>query len=52
MTSIKTYRKIYNTLIEKKSEIVMDKDNNIIMSFSDYVKLCRDRLNFFYKYVK
>lgn len=52
MTNIKTYRKVYNTLIEKKSEIVMNKDNNIIMSFDDYVKFCRNRLNFFYKYVK
>ena len=52
MTDIKTYRKVYNALIEKKSEIVIDKDNNIIMSFNDYVKFCRNRLNFYYKYVK
>ena len=52
MTSLATYQKIYNTLIEKKSEPIIDKNNNIVMSFNDYVKFCRNRLDFFYKYVR
>lgn len=49
MTSIKTYRKAYKKLIENKSCLVVDENDNIIMNFEKYVTFCKKRMDYFIK---
>lgn len=49
MTSIRTYRKAYKKLIENKNCLVVDENNNIIMSFEEYVAFCRNRVEYIIK---
>ena len=42
-TSIKTYKKAYEKLVAKNSEVILDKNNEVI-SFEEYVDFCKARI--------
>ena len=42
-TSTNTYKKAYEKLVAKNSEVILNKNNEVI-SFEEYVKFCKNRI--------